>query len=200
MPDPYLAADVQHISGLQFDREAGNGARYWTTPSRHPAAQPKPQEYFYRAMKRAEGESWLRPGAGPDQLGPNIGQFGNILADGHQGWASFRDYSYGYLQTEAEYVFLLEVYAPDFLTKLASIGVKTGKAEAGDMSWGIGGTLSNGFKPDGTTNKTLKAEYFRLFRESCKGNQLKKGSKRLTPLLFKESIRSIGIVDFKSTR
>jgi hypothetical protein len=191
--DPYDVGDKQYTATLPFDREDGVGDRYWSYPVRHDDSQAGPQTYFYRAMKPAEAASWLTMGA--DGV---VGSDGIIDANAHQGWASHRNYSLGYLSRKHGYTHLIEVYAPYFLERLAEIGVKTGKPESGDMSWGIGGRNSNGFKPNGTTNRALADVYADLV-----GGTERNGRRQalaVTPLIFKDSIERIKLVNFRSQK
>ncbi|WP_336817373.1 hypothetical protein, partial [Burkholderia gladioli] len=43
-----------------------------------------------------------------------------------------------------------------FVTDMRSVGFKSGKAESGDLSWGLGLSSSNSFGPDKAANKALQ--------------------------------------------
>lgn len=114
------------------------------------------QTCFYRAMTAEEFEAF---------------RFGTVLsAAGHQGFASFRNYSKAYLNKmfgRSNYAVLVEVYAPQWIKELYTHGWSTGKAESGDMSWGIGQTQSNGWTNKGTikaSNKNLARSPLSIFQ------------------------------------
>lgn len=116
------------------------------------------QTYFYRAMTSEEFEAF---------------QFGLVLsAAGHQGFASFRNYSKDYMNKmfeKSSYAVLIEVYAPDWIKDLHTHGWSIGKAENGDISWGIGQTQSNGWANTGTvkaSNRNLAKSPLSLFQET----------------------------------
>ncbi len=190
MPDAYDQVDQIHAATLQFDREDGNGDRFFTYVARCNDVGGNPQEYFYRAMKRDEAFGWLDHNriAVPDP-------------GGHHGWASHRNYSLGYLTRKNQYTYLLEIYAPLFIPWMKEVGFLSGKAEGGDMSWGIGGTSSNGWGGNKDTNKALKDLHKKKFPDvtSVKGG-LRAMAVQLAPLMFKECIRWVKIVNLRSQK
>lgn len=192
MPDAYDAMDQIYAAVMQYDREDGNGDRFFVANAHCDAVGGNPQEYFYRAMNRDEALGWLHPGriAVPDP-------------GGHHGWASYRNYSFGYLTRKNGYTYLLEVHAPQFLPGMNSIGFTSGKAEGGDMSWGIGGATSNAWSGNKQTNKTLEGLFKQKFPD-VKTKDVKGGlrgmAKPLAPLIFKDAIQSVTIVNLRSQK
>ncbi|MGH9344076.1 MAG: hypothetical protein ACRD19_09980 [Terriglobia bacterium] len=193
--DPYNVADRVYTAGLIFDRQDHKGDRFFTYPVRceRDGDVGHKQEFFYRAMKRDEAAGWLAQGrtATPD---PN----------GHHPWASYRGYSLSYLTRKNGYVFLLEVSAPDFIPWMKSIGFTGGKAEAGDMSWGIGGTSSNSWGGTQTSNATLRDEYAKYANNGVAVNHnnvpggLRAMAVRLAPIYFRQAIKWVKVVNFRS--
>jgi hypothetical protein len=136
----------------------------YSTIARFDTASPsnagKAQAYFYRAMTAKEFEAF---------------RFGTVIAaGGHQGFASYRNYSKGYINKMFDgnnYAVLIEVYAPNWIGELNAHGWSSGKAESGDMSWGIGTTQSNGWSNTGTTkysNKNLARTPLSIFQATTR--------------------------------
>jgi hypothetical protein len=195
--DAYHELDRPHARVMQFNHEDHNGDRHYSYGARwdkKPADLSK-QAFFYRAMTRDEALGWLNPGrtALPD-------------ANGHHPWASHRDYSLAYLTRAHGYTYLLEVHAPDFVPSMKEIGFTTGKGEAGDISWGIGGRSSNGFGPGKPQNKALIALYSRVFNNGVAVNPNNIQGKhramavKLAPYLFKQSIKWVKVVNLRSQK
>lgn len=95
------------------------------------------QTYFYRAMGLKEFLAF---------------RFGNVdKVLGHQGFASYRAYSNNYIKTKfsefGDFSFLMEVYAPSFISEMKKQGWVEPKNEKDDRSWGIGTNQSVGWKP-----------------------------------------------------
>ncbi|HET9958667.1 MAG TPA: hypothetical protein VFQ61_29440 [Polyangiaceae bacterium] len=198
-PQPHDPADDPYAAVLDYQRTDHAGDRYYSSEPQHYERplelerHPSRQAYFYRAMTREEAQGWLHPTryAMPDP-------------SGHHPWASNRDYSAGYLTRRHGYTHLVEVYAPDFVPQMMSIGFVSGKAEAGDISWGIGGTPSNGWRGSKTTNKVLESAYADLKGRKVSPKEVR-GRERgmaneLAPYLFKDSIRSVRVVDLRSQK
>jgi hypothetical protein len=190
MPDAYSPEDQIYAATMTFEREDGNGDRFFRRDAVCEAVRGNPQAYFYRAMKRDEAFGWLHPNR-------------NAVADpnGHHGFASYRSYSAGYLTRGHKYTYLLEIHAPDFLTNMKAIGFIEGKAEGGDLSWGIGGTSSNAFRGDKGTNKALKT----LFGTTFPNTAAPKGGLRgmalpLAPRIFVQSIQTVTVVNLRSEK
>jgi hypothetical protein len=198
-PKPYDDADLPYASLMEYVRQEHNGDRHYAYPCRNDDrpvfADPRKQQYFYRAMKRAEAVAWMNPGriAVPD-------------AGGHHPWASFRNYSLGYLTRANDYTYLLEVHAPDFVSWMMDVGFTSGKAEAGDISWGIGGTSSNGHAGTPTTNKTVKDLYAKVCNNGVPINHnhvpggLRGMAKAVAPHIFKKSIKWVKVVNLRSQK
>lgn len=202
-PKPYASGDLALVTALEFEREDGNGDRFYTYPARVDKratfANVTDQHYFYRAMMRTEADGWL-----------SLTRDGPIEPGGHHGWASYRGYSKDhYLKRNPGYTHLLEVYAPDFISALVEIGCTIGKTERlgeGDISWGIGGKSSNGFTGSDETNKELKKVYAEYCNDGVEVNLATlKGSHRaavreVAPKLFKSSIKWVKLVNFRSQK
>lgn len=213
---PYDPEDHALAAAMNFDREAGNGDRYYLYPVRghETAAQfarTTEQAYFYRAMLRAEAMGWLRVANTVFTDRQQVYEATpSLLVDGHGGWASYRDYSLGYLKPKPKpkvgYTHLLEIHAPDFLQWLSEIGVLAGKVEVGDMSWGVGATTSNGFNGNKDTNKALKALYGKVKNNGVEIDPSRvKGRERamanaVTPYIFCQSIRHARVVALRSAK
>ncbi len=186
--EPYDPADTVYTGPMTFEREDGKKDRLYGYGARQDASRPVKQEYFYRAMKKAEAAGWL--GAGHDAT---------IDANGHQGWASYRQYSLKYLTRRHQYTHLLEVHAPDFISWMKEIGVTSGKAEGGDISWGVGLTNSNAFKPSKRSNPVLAALYTEVFHQPPIADR-RGMAKQLAPVMFKRSIKWVKLVNFRSQK
>jgi len=190
--EAYDVIDRQYAAAMKFDREDNNRDRFYSYPVRCDGAAGMPQENFYRAMNRTEALGWLAPGrtAVPD-------------SEGHHPWASYRNYSLSYLTRKNNYTYLLEVHAPDFLPWMREIGFISGKAEAGDISWGIGGKSSNGWGGTKPANDALKALYKHAYptinRNLVKGG-LRALAVQLAPYMFKQSIKWVKVVNLRSQK
>jgi hypothetical protein len=209
---PYLAEDRPLAASMTNTREAGNGDRYYEYPLRGHATAPQfgrstEQQFFYRAMHRDEAKGWLMVAG--TSYGERTAVYQGIAAvqvNGHQGWASHRDYSMEYLSPRHGYTHLLEVHAPDFIQWLAEIGVNSGKAEAGDISWGVGLTTSNGFQGTPETNKALKTLYGKVVNNGVEiahtqvPGGLRAMAKAVTPYVFQQSIKYAKLVVLRSVR
>lgn len=209
---PYAIEDHSRVAVMEFLREASNGDRYYEYPVRGNNtimhfSSPTKQAYFYRAMHRAESIGWTTVANAPCNDRARI--YATIPAtriDGHQGWASFRKYSLGYLSPKHGYTDLLEVYAPGFIEWLFEIGVKIGKAELDDMSLGVGLNNSNGFAGNSETNKALKSAYGKLVNGGIEVNHtnvkggLKAMANAVTPHIFIQSIKWIRLVNLRSVK
>lgn len=208
--EPYAAEDRVYAYTMDFRTQAGNRDRYFRhakqcneTPEQ--AQRFETQQYFYRAMHRPEALAWLMTAltAFPYRSQVYIATPGLHIA-GHQGWASHREFSMEYLSPRHGYTHLLEAHAPNFLSSLSEIGVKNGKVESGDMSWGMGLTNSNGFNPGDETNKNLSRLYGELFNqgEPVKGTRVRGGLKAManavTPHVFLRSLEEMTLVDLRS--
>jgi hypothetical protein len=135
---------------MEWEHDIKNGDRVYMYPVRydeeHARNQGKLQAYFYRAMAAAEAAGWQAIASAPRSERASLyRKTGALAVQGHQGWASHRKYSRKYLKDD--FTRLLEVHAPGFIETLDEIGVSSGKAEDGDISWGMGLTCSNGFHP-----------------------------------------------------
>ncbi|WP_437763224.1 hypothetical protein WMF27_42155 [Sorangium sp. So ce281] len=196
-PKPYDDADLAHVVSMEYSREDNKGDRFYSYPTRNdnrPAlATPAKQEYFYRAMKRAEAVAWLTPGrpAVPDP-------------GGHHPWASYRNYSLTYLTRANQYTHLIEVHAPGFVEWMMEVGFTGGKIENNDISWGIGGNSSNSFGGNPKTNAALKALYAKACNNGVVVNHtgvpggLRGMAKRVAPYIFKQSIKWVKLVNLRS--
>lgn len=105
------------------------------------------QKYFYRAMTWKEAMTWLKP--------PGI-----LLEDTGQPWASYASYSREYLR-RGQNPILVEIYAPEWITKAKSLGLKSGKPEAkkeGDLSFGTGERSVSSMERDDDINAIVKDE------------------------------------------
>ncbi len=199
MVKPYDKADEAHTTSMEYVKEDDSGDRFFKAACQNETRPTFPalpdQAYFYRAMQRVEAIGWLaaKPTAALDP-------------EGHQGWASYRDYSLPYLTRLRGYTHLLEVHAPDFVGLMMGVGFKSGKAEVGDLSWGIGGKSSNGH----AGNKDQNAKLLEVYAENCnegvavKHTSVKGGlramAKAVAPQLFLQSIKGVKLVYLRSQK
>lgn len=142
-------------------------------------------------MHRNEAIGWLRVAAASDNdRWATYQNLPELHVAGHGGWASYFDYSVGFLNRKNGYTHLLEIHAPDFTQWMTEIGVSVGKGENDDLSWGIGKTKSNGFKPDSASNKFLKKAYDQMMKDKGNPPGTEKSSvplrqsKDVTPYIF----------------
>ena len=208
--NPYAAEDRVYACTLDFKRQAANGDRYYShikpcNDSREKARKSDIQEYFYRAMLSAEAMAWLMIAITDDCYRGQAYQGKSTLRiEGHQGWASYRNFSLGYLGKRHGYSHLLEAHAPDFLSALKEIGVASGKGETDDISWGVGSRNSNGFHSSKETNQNLEKIFAEIFNHGASVNHEKiKGglrvmAKEVTPFIFIKSIKEMTLVDLCS--
>lgn len=189
--DAYSPADQHYARVMEFVREDKKGDRFYTYAVRNQTGSVIEPTFLYRAMKRSEATDILAKNVNPD---PN----------GHHGWSSYRDFSFEYLTRKNGYTHLVEVKAPNFIPWMKEIGFVSGKAEGGDMSWGIGGKSSNGWRGTKETNEKLMGEYakyinngVRVKHTSVKGGY-KEMAKQLAPSIFKSAIEYVKLVDLRS--
>ena len=213
---PYEARHAPLVPCFEFE-ESGNGVRYYQYPTEGPDknreifdTNMREQKYFYRAMLESEAEGWKAISDLPVEL--RLKKYltdTRLKIDGHQGWASYRGYSEKYLKNRAnDYTFILEVFAPEFVNQLMEIGVKSGKAEDGDISWGMGKKNSNSFGGDKKMNDVLKTrfeEFSRLVSAAEQGsigkfesNNMRQMSVIITPFIFLQTIRWVKKIDLRS--
>ncbi|MEW6343382.1 MAG: hypothetical protein RXR20_33425 [Paraburkholderia sp.] len=218
---PYDPMDKVETSTMKFGRQSGNGDRYYERPAEIENdtdadkamgmdAQNFPklenQNYFYRAMCRDEYDAWqdiFKQGS-PELRARKYVALSALLAHGHKGWAGYREYSKRYLKEGQKYTHLLEVYAPGFVRDMKSIGYKSGKAESGDLSWGLGLASSNSFAADTDAVKLLR----RIYGEAKKNNSLllatgesiQAKAKSLAPYFFCIRMESMKTVNIRSTK
>jgi hypothetical protein len=208
-PAPYAAYDVPMAATMRYKdpHSSKNTSREYEYPVRvedqtnaHQCNWEEDQQYFYRAMNREEMQGWQQVSQAPASKRIEVYRnlSGNALKiNGHGGWASHRDYSLGYLSDKNTY--LLEVFAPEFVKRMKEIGLKQGKIEDGDISWGVGLTSSNGFGPDKEANKTLGREAARVLPQPLPGSGIAK-AKALAPYIFAESIQWLKVVNLRSVK
>lgn len=134
------ARDVRQYQ-LTLEHETHHGqARYMGRPivpsQGDPMYHSQRPSHFYRAMTYNEFDTFRMTGRFP-------------RINGHQGWAPYCDYAKGYLGKHGTqfYSRLVEVFADGFIPAMNRQGWFTGKAEGGCVSWGIGATQSNGWRP-----------------------------------------------------
>jgi hypothetical protein len=219
---PYDVMDKVETSTMKFEHQSRNGDRYYERPaqidrsvdadkiigqSHEDVGQMENQEYFYRAMKREEYDAWqvVFKQETPELRARKYVELKALQKDGHHGWASFRQYSVGYLSKGEGYTHLLEVHAPGFVTDMRSIGFKSGKAESGDMSWGMGPKSSNSFGPDRDARRLLKEAYEEaqtkgLLLPNDKKGQDREMAKLLAPYFFCKDMQSMKTVNIRSTQ
>ncbi len=223
-PDPYNPADKAESTTMKFERESGNGDRYYERPVEVDSSADadrligtddnhyrlvENQDYFYRAMHRDEYDAWqtvFKQGT-PELRAKKYLELKALQIEGHQGWASHRKYSEAYLSEKNGYTHLIEVHAPGFVTDMRSVGFKSGKAESGDLSWGLGLSSSNSFGPDKAANKALSKAYEEA---KTKGLLLPTGGKKapaskdmaklLAPYFFCKNIEDMKTVNLRSTQ
>ncbi|WP_246792446.1 hypothetical protein [Burkholderia perseverans] len=118
--DPYNPADKPETSAMTFERQSGNGDRYYTRPveidsvvdadriigtdQNHIRLVDK-QDHFYRAMHRDEYDAWqtvFKQGT-PELHAKKYTELKALQIEGHQGWASYRAYSEEYLSEKNGY-------------------------------------------------------------------------------------------------
>lgn len=201
---PHKASDHPLVAVMEWERDAHNGDRSYIYPVRyrdeHAQNQGKLQTYFYRAMTAAEAAGWRAIASSARQDRAALYRNTEALAvNGHQGWASYRNYSRDYLKND--FTHLLEVHAPGFIEALDEIGVSSGKAEKGDISWGMGITCSNGFHPSSEKNKRLKVVYDSTFSAEHRTHTTGKARAfALIPYLFMEAMQWAKLVNYLSVK
>ncbi|MGF6760265.1 hypothetical protein P3T24_000577 [Paraburkholderia sp. GAS33] len=221
--EPYNPLDKVETNTMKFERQSGNGDRYYERPAQIDSAADadriigtdsehfrlvEKQDYFYRAMHRDEYDAWqtLFKQTTPELRAKKYVELRALQINGHQGWASHRQYSEEYLSEKNGYTHLLEVHAPGFVSDMRSIGYKSGKAESGDLSWGLGLASSNSFGPDKSANKMLNKTYEDaktkglLLLPSGKKAQPKEMAKLLAPYFFCKDMKSMKTVNIRSTQ
>lgn len=145
----YTVADQNIAKTLTFVREDRNKDRLYTYAARSEEQESAQPGFFYRATTAQDANNLLR-------------KMVTVNPNGHQGWASYRGYSLTYLTRGYGYTHLIEVKAPDFIPWMREIGWVSGKAEDGDMSWGIGEGLPMIGKLLGHTQVQTTARYAHL--------------------------------------
>jgi hypothetical protein len=221
--DPYDPLDKVETSTMKFGRQSGNGDRYYERAAQIDSAadahkiigtdgdgyrKVANQDYFYRAMCRSEYDAWqtvFKQGT-PELRARKYVELRDLHIEGHHGWASYRQYSADYLGDKHEYTHLLEVHAPGFVSDMRSIGFKSGKAEDGDLSWGMGPASCNAFVVDKNANKVLKKTYEEartknlLLLSSDITGQQREMAKSLAPYFFCKAMTSMKTVNIRSTQ
>jgi hypothetical protein len=202
--EPHNASDRSVAAVMEWEHDIKNGDRVYMYPVRydeeHARNQGKLQAYFYRAMTAAEAAGWQAIASAPrSERVALYRKTGALAVQGHQGWASHRKYSRGYLKDD--FTHLLEVHAPGFIEALDEIGISSGKAEKGDISWGMGLTCSNGFHPSREKNKRLKAVYEDTFTVELRTHKNEKSRAfALIPYLFMEAMQWAKLVNYVSVK
>ncbi|OAA59183.1 hypothetical protein SPI_06385 [Niveomyces insectorum RCEF 264] len=209
----YDPRDRPLAATMFFEWQSQDGDRFFARPavlnSKADAASvygTVNQAYFYRAMTRDEAEAWLALSAEPATA--RVAKYRELTAlhiQGHQGWASHREYAKKYLKRRAGYTHLLQVYAPRFLPEIFAFGYLSGKAESDEMSWGVGRMPQNSWRASKENNKAVEERLAWLTEHDqlplpprTRKPTIEEKARAIMPYYFIQGIGQVQVVNLRS--